>query len=921
MASSLTKNIYFPLDKTEADESRRLELDFELDGHSSAQSNFLSYVQRLSSRQIRYIIGDPTWESLNDEAEEEGLDPSGLASRKLKEHFDGLGEVSNGAGPQMSLFDSEVDASATSYSGGDSELGVTYRDTKSLPVHRWYPYIEGFSADYVRDRILNCDPLPRTVYDPFGGCGTTMLEASRLRIQSFFSEVNPFMRFVAETKINGSRWVKENEEQFQEIADAFLERLERDDFKREAESISLSEYHSTFPDRDYFEEKHLRELLLVKRIAKDVAGEWQEAEDILLLCVAAQTVPSSKMTRRADLRRRREDEYKDRVVDVPLMVRQHFKKIMKDISNIKRGVAETKFLNYDVREAVEGYNESVDLAITSPPYLNGTNYFRNTKLELWILGYLEDEDELKEYRDQALAAGINNVAKRRGEPTLFDFVEEVATELDEEANDKRIPRLIRLYFSNMSNVLSNVHGLLRNGGKFLIDVGDSKFYGVHVPTDTLLCKLAKREGFEVDSRNIIAKRRSRDSTPLHQAEIVLKKPGNNIYSMSRNRKKVKESPVVERENERIRKDASWLEENLPYKSEPYSKRGWGHKLHSLCSYQGKLKPAIAHWLVKAFTGKSDIVLDPLGGVGTIAFEAALQGRPAISNDLSPLASTVAGGKIRPPSKQKAYQSLQKLESHLQEVDLASEDFEAAEFGLNDSVKNYYHEKTLREVLKARKYFYRRDGLSDGMRFVKASILHILHGNRPYALSRSSHPVTPFKPSGDYEYRPLIDRIKNRLEIALKKPLPEEFVKGKSLFGNYKELENKIVERVDCVITSPPFIGMRFDRPNWLRLWFCGWGEDDFHETSKKFLERKQKDSLNVYEEFFDSCGSLLRKNGLMILHVGDSDEHEMVNRLKEIGSSKMTFITMISENVQGVESHGIEDKGLTSDHNFLFFRG
>ena len=38
---------------------------------------------------------------------------------------------------------------------------------------------------------------------------------------------------------------------------------------------------------------------------------------------------------------------------------------------------------------------------------------------------------------------------------------------------------------------------------------------------------------------------------------------------------------------------------LPYKQAPYGNRNWGHPWHSLCSYHGKLKPAIAHWIVSA----------------------------------------------------------------------------------------------------------------------------------------------------------------------------------------------------------------------------------------------------------------------------------------------------------------------------------
>lgn len=60
-------------------------------------------------------------------------------------------------------------------------------------------------------------------------------------------------------------------------------------------------------------------------------------------------------------------------------------------------------------------------------------------------------------------------------------------------------------------------------------------------------------------------------------------------------------------------------ETLPYRQGEYAGRNWGHPWHSLCSYHGKLKPAIAHFLVKRFTNKGDIVLDPLCGVGTIPF--------------------------------------------------------------------------------------------------------------------------------------------------------------------------------------------------------------------------------------------------------------------------------------------------------------
>ena len=87
-------------------------------------------------------------------------------------------------------------------------------------------------------------------------------------------------------------------------------------------------------------------------------------------------------------------------------------------------------------------------------------------------------------------------------------------------------------------------------------------------------------------------------------------------------------------------------ETAPYRMGEYSKRNWGGPLHSLCSYQGKLKPSIAHFLVQWFTEPGQRVLDPMGGVGTIPLEARRLGRVGIASDLSPLGGCRVPGEAR-----------------------------------------------------------------------------------------------------------------------------------------------------------------------------------------------------------------------------------------------------------------------------------
>lgn len=358
--------------------------------------------------------------------------------------------------------------------------------------------------------------------------------------------------------------------------------------------------------------------------------------------------------------------------------------------------------------------------------------------------------------------------------------------------------------------------------------------------------------------------------------------------------------------------AQWFERALPHAEKPYTSRLWGHKFHSLCSYQGKLKPALAHWLLREFTTEKDIVLDPLGGVGTIPFEANQLRRVGWSNDKSPFASTIASAKLSPPTYQEALEALETLEKYIATNLPTHAELKSAEFGLNASVKDYFHPETLNEILVAKRWA--RDISSRSEVFVAANLLHILHGNRPYALSRKSHPITPFSPTGEMEKKSVSGKIKERLMRL--EPHWDSLVPSSSISvrGDFRDLTSKLPSECDAIITSPPFPGMRFDRPNWMRMWFCGWAEQDFHIQSRAFLERQQAKSFAVYREFFSMAASMLRPRTPLLLHVGGSKAYDMVEKLKAEADDNFEHKHTIDEDVSHVEKHGVPDKGLTSRH-------
>ena len=156
--------------------------------------------------------------------------------------------------------------------------------------------------------------------------------------------------------------------------------------------------------------------------------------------------------------------------------------------------------------------------------------------------------------------------------------------------------------------------------------------------------------------------------------------------------------------------------------------------------------------------------------------------------------------------------------------------------------------------------------------------------------------------------------------ALRDDLPKSFRPGKGLHFDCRELTEESCGIADAIITSPPFLGMRFDRPNWLRLWFCGWTEESFHKDSLDFLERQQSKDTGCYRDVFSTCRQLVKPSGILIVHVGSSDTDKLPQALVHAAQPNFELITTVTEDVESIEKHGLKDKGRTTAHNFLFLR-
>ena len=98
---------------------------------------------------------------------------------------------------QASLFDGKDAAN-----NGSVFSDPAFSGNKRLPIHRWVPWIAGYSQQFVQDALKRYLPTQGTVLDPFAGVGTTLVEAILSGHHALGFEINPYAALACRTKLN-----------------------------------------------------------------------------------------------------------------------------------------------------------------------------------------------------------------------------------------------------------------------------------------------------------------------------------------------------------------------------------------------------------------------------------------------------------------------------------------------------------------------------------------------------------------------------------------------------------------------------------------------------------------------------------------------------------------------------------------------
>jgi len=406
-------------------------------------------------------------------------------------------------------------------------------ENKSLAVHRWVPWIAGYSAEFVRDAVAAYLPARSArdalVMDPFAGVATTLIEALKAGCDAVGYDVNAWAVLAARAKLQcvdvpTERLAAEIGE-FRAIVARFEVEVDRcwaagddaavADLMRQHGLSRPAAFRSRIPLLGApVEAKFLYALGQAAALPLPDQLLFRAALGATLIVVSNYSYEPSLSTRPSS------GKALVRNASVVLPLGRKLQDILEDTvwagqryGDIWR--ARQRVIHHASYFDSELPPGSVSLLLTSPPYMNNYHYVRNTRPQLHWLDLLSRPGELREY--EAANFGKFWQTVRQGPPVTacYDLPPLQATverlrELSVEKGPYGGPgwaNYVTTYFNDVGRLLSKMRPQLAPGAAAIIVVGNSIIQGIEFQVDQLLAEMAPAHGLRVEEVRIVRTKR------------------------------------------------------------------------------------------------------------------------------------------------------------------------------------------------------------------------------------------------------------------------------------------------------------------------------------------------------------------------------------------------------------------------------
>jgi len=447
-------------------------------------------------------------------------------------------EVSSNVGSLFSFLTEKlhrIPATETMQIGKRLEDYFTIREEPSLYLtHYMHPYKGKFHPKMVRALLNYVFPKPvGRVMDNFAGCGTLLVEATWMGLDSTGVEINPLSALMCNVKCNV---LTIPPSELKEHIDSFLKDL-RGVLERETQSATSS---NPIPNQDSREESFVGSKTSSSgRVASSLSESTRDrivAAHNLIMKVRDEKVCDFLLLALSgaisDLTRRRKGDFvevlQSRLNNLYLRVCIFSK--LNHVLRIKLG--ESRTFVADTRDMKMVKSESIDAIVNSPPYSTALDYVKNdypqlTLLKLGDVSQLEasmiGSPRFKVYSQSLLAEIVNDSPDYERLPQI---AKDAVSTLVRGGRTKEAMRSYK-FFQDMNTVLKEMYRVLKRHSKCVVIIGNNhyKMNGnyTEVKNDEVIRDMALNVGFREDRTVVRELEKTQAGMIRHESILVLEK--------------------------------------------------------------------------------------------------------------------------------------------------------------------------------------------------------------------------------------------------------------------------------------------------------------------------------------------------------------------------------------------------------------
>ncbi len=396
---------------------------------------------------------------------------------------------------------------------------MQFNKNKKEPIHRWYPFVEGYSKEFIKSIIDEVNKKDLVCLEPFSGSGTTSLELQHNNIPCYSFEINPLMYIIAKVKLENDYDLNKVE-----LWHDFIQT------NRAVINADLKTVFSTLYEGDNKEKWNYDKAvgLAVQKLKTSISlVEEEKYKNLFFVILSSILLDVSNLYRNGKCL-----SYKKNWKEINLSEADVFKKfddkmdkeIKIDIQSIKKSKQNNRdiLFNEDSRVGIETKvpDNSIDLVITSPPYLNSRDYTDTYMLELKTLGLTSTYEEVRNLRERTLRSHVqikwedNESINNKTLESTLNLLKDCSG--DKEIWNSSILDMVRLYFVDMKKIFHVLYKKVKVGGRIYFNVSNSAYFNVMINTLEICAEIAESEGFKVIE---IRKARKLKPSPQQKEQI------------------------------------------------------------------------------------------------------------------------------------------------------------------------------------------------------------------------------------------------------------------------------------------------------------------------------------------------------------------------------------------------------------------